>query len=394
MGRDRTKLHEDLITVCYYISDYGYGHATRSIAIIRTILERYHDLPIRMIVNCGKALPFLYDSLHASILPLEGKGHQIEFRSTFSDTGYVLQHDSIAADIQGLRQQYNLDMALFEERVSQEQQFLTEVEAQLIISDISPIPIVAAQRAGVESLGISNFTWYTAYQDMLEKSDLNQLRAAYAQMDHFISLAGCAEPQWGRKCRIDTEFFCRIPDLQEVERIREQFNPGGDQKIVFFGLGRSIQVDNWSTMDLWDSENCVFIVSSNMDIDHPNVIQIPDQYTESQNYVAAADLVITKPGWGTVCEAVELNKPLILLNRSHFYEDRHTIAAVPTDHPMYLMSWEEIQQMKLSASHWQAIVDDSQIKHKLRTSSDAISSTALVNIADYIQNLLQSVKVT
>ena len=391
MGRDRTKLHEDLITICYYISDYGYGHATRSIAIIRTLLEKQHHQPIRLIVNCGKALPFLINSLQKEMLPEISRNHHIEFRSIFSDTGYVLQHDSIAADIQSLRQQYNLDMSLFEERVTQEQQFLLEVQAQLVISDISPIPFVAAQCAGIESLGISNFTWYTAYQDMLEKSDLNQLRAAYAQMDHFISLAGCAEPQWGRKCRIDTGFFCRQPDLEEVERIRTELDPTGQRQIIFFGLGRSIQVDHWSDMELWDSEQCVFIVSSNMDIDHPQVVQIPDQYTESQNYVAAADLVITKPGWGTVCEAIELAKPLILLNRSHFYEDRHTIAAVPSDHPLYLMSWEEIQQLTLSTEDEIGQRHDAQPGKGL--SINERSSSTLVEIADYIQNLLQHVKV-
>lgn len=392
MGRDRTKLHENLITICYYISDYGYGHATRSIAIIRKLLERYQDTPIRLIVNCGKALPFLMDSLQLEKMSSMYQDHHIEYRSIFSDTGYVLHNDSIAADIQSLRQQYNLDMSLFAERVTQEQQFLEKVQAQLVISDISPIPFVAAQRAGVESLGISNFTWYTAYQDMLEKSDLNQLREAYAQMDHFISLAGCAEPQWGRKCRIDTGFFCRQPDLQEVERIRTELDPIGQRKIIFFGLGRSIQVDHWSTMELWDSEECIFIVSSNMDIDHPNVVQIPDQYTESQNYVAAANLVITKPGWGTVCEAIELAKPLILLNRSHFYEDRHTIAAVPVDHPLYLMSWEEIQQLTFSAEDG---ID--KLEHvppsKVSSTDHHIFSSTLIEITDYIQNLLHHVKV-
>ncbi|WCT56413.1 glycosyltransferase [Paenibacillus kyungheensis] len=392
MGRDRTKLHEDLITICYYISDYGYGHATRSIAIIRTILERHQDAPIRLIVNCGKALPFLIDSLQSQMMPAISQDHHIEFRSIFSDTGYVLHNDSIAADIQGLRQQYNLDMSLFEERITQEQQFLENVQAQLVISDISPIPFVAAQRTGVESLGISNFTWYTAYQDMLDKSDLNQLREAYAQMDHFISLAGCAEPQWGRKCRIDTGFFCRQPDLQEVERIRTALDPTGKRKIIFFGLGRSIQVDHWSTMELWDSEDCVFIVSSNMDIDHPNVVQIPDQYTESQNYVAAANLVITKPGWGTVCEAIELAKPLILLNRSHFYEDRHTIAAVPVDHPLYLMSWEEIQQLTFAAEDRIDELEHSP-PSKVSSTDHHVSSSTLIEIADYIQNLLHHVKV-
>jgi len=387
MGRYRSKLPEDLTTICYYVSDYGYGHATRSIAVIRQMLESCTGTPMRLIINSGRALSFLQESLQTS------GPHELEFRHTFSDTGYVLQTDSIAADIPRLREQYNSDMSLFEEKVVIEARFLQESGAQLVISDISPIPIAAAWRAGVESLGISNFTWYTAYRDMLELHELNGLREAYARMDHFIGLAGCAEPAWGCKGRINTGFFCRRPDPLEVQRIREELNPDGQSKLIFFALGMSIQVDELSALKLWDSENCRFIVSANMDIERPNISHIPADYSESQNYVAAADLVITKPGWGTICEAVELNKPLVLLNRSSFYEDRHTIAAIPLEHPVTLMSWEEIQQLDLMSGQGLEVWNDEPSDAFPYTREDKTSGASLTDITDYIHNLLQHVKV-
>ncbi|WP_458120258.1 glycosyltransferase [Paenibacillus sp. Z6-24] len=387
MGRYRSKLPEDLTTICYYVSDYGYGHATRSIAVIRQMLDNCTETPIRLIINSGKALSFLKESLQTT-----GK-HQLEFRNTFSDTGYVLQKDSIAADIPRLRHQYNNDMSLFDERVGVEKNFLLESGAQLVISDISPIPVAAASKAGIESLGISNFTWYTAYRDMLELHELNGLREAYARMDHFIGLAGSAEPAWGCKCRIDTGFFCRKPDPVEVQRIRQELNPGGKGKLIFFALGMSIQVDELSSLKLWDSEDCRFIVSANMDIERPNISHIPAHYSESQNYVAAADLVITKPGWGTICEAVELNKPLVLLNRSSFYEDRHTIAAIPLEHPVTLMSWEEMQQLDLMSGQGLELWNDEPHEHVSFNETYGYSRSALTDITDYIHNLLQHVKV-
>lgn len=387
MGRYRSKLPEDLTTICYYVSDYGYGHATRSIAVIRQMLDNCTQTPIRLIINSGKALSFLQESLQST-----GK-HQLEFRRTFSDTGYVLHKDSIAADIPNLRHQYNSDMSLFDELVELEKSFLLESGAQLVISDISPIPIAAAYQAGIESLGISNFTWYTAYRDMLELHELNGLREAYARMDHFIGLAGCAEPAWGCKGRITTGFFCRKPDPVEVQRIRRELNPDGKGKLIFFALGMSIQVDELSSLKLWDSEDCRFIVSANMDIERPNISHIPADYSESQNYVAAADLVITKPGWGTICEAVELNKPLVLLNRSSFYEDRHTIAAIPLEHPVTLMSWEEIQQLDLMSGQGLELWNDEPYDQVSFHETYGYSRSALTDITDYIHNLLQHVKV-
>ncbi len=382
MGRHRTELHEDLTVIAYYVSDYGYGHAARSIAVIRQLLAD-SPVPLHLVINCGKALGFLYESLQ----PFQGN-HQLEFRTMCSDTGYVLQHDSIAADIEGLRKQYRQDMSLFAERVEQEGEFLLRIGAQLVISDISPIPIVAAARAGIESLGISNFTWYTAYQDMLEPQELNELRAAYAQMDHFIGLAGCAEPAWGCKDRIHTGFFCRQPDAAEVRRIRHRLARDG-RRIVFFALGMSIEVEELQALPIWDSENVSFIVSSNMMVEREHIYRIPPDYSESQNYVAAADLVITKSGWGTIGEAVVLNKPLLLLNRSRFYEDRHTLDAIPVDHPMQLMSWEQISQLNLNRLDLNVHAAGAEPL----PFSGRSGSRVLADITRYISNLLQHVSV-
>ncbi|MEW4371270.1 glycosyltransferase [Paenibacillus kandeliae] len=384
MGRNRSELHENLTSIAYYVSDYGYGHAARSIAVIRRLLADSPE-PLRLIIHCGKALGFMYESLQ------EDSRHQLEFRTVSSDTGYVLKQDSIAADTEGLRIKYRQDMSLFHERVEQEKEFLLQHEVQLVISDISPVPIVAAARAGIESLGISNFTWYTAYRDMLEPAELNALRTAYARMDHFIGLAGCAEPAWGCKDRIHTGFFCRQPEAREVARIRRKLNPDGTRKIVFFALGMSIEVGELERLPLWNSEGYSFIVSSNVQLEREHIARIPFHYSESQNYLAAADLVITKPGWGTIGEAVTLGKPMLLLNRSQFYEDRHTVAAIPDHHPYMLMSWEEISRLDLN--DLPAVEQPYPHRSIQRSGVQAVSEDALSEIAGYIRNLLQQVKV-
>ena len=48
-------------TICFYVSDYGYDHATRSIALIKKILFRYPDS--RITVKSGGPFDLLAKSL-------------------------------------------------------------------------------------------------------------------------------------------------------------------------------------------------------------------------------------------------------------------------------------------------------------------------------------------
>ncbi|MGO4108867.1 glycosyltransferase [Paenibacillus sp. YAF4_2] len=220
--------------------------------------------------------------------------------------------------------------------------FLYTNEVNLVISDISPIAFIAADKAGVTSVGLSNFTWYTAYLAMIEQSALLPLHEAYAMMDYFIRLEGADEPEWGRKGSLQAGFFSREKDGHEVVRIQQTINPGNKKRVVYFGIGMSINVQDLAEMKLWTNEEYLFIVSSNMRVKHKNVISIPISYTESQNYVAVSDVVISKPGWSTVGEAVALQKPLILLHRSSMKEDENTLRALRSIHPYRLVEWEQL----------------------------------------------------
>ena len=51
-------------TIAYFIDDHGYGHASRNIAIIRSLLEC--NLEISIIILTSKPLPFIKQSLHSS----------------------------------------------------------------------------------------------------------------------------------------------------------------------------------------------------------------------------------------------------------------------------------------------------------------------------------------
>lgn len=192
-------------------------------------------------------------------------------------------------------------------------------------------------------------------------------------MDYFFALAGGKlETRWGRVETLDFGFFTRAPDPLEVARIRQEADPEHKRLVVFYGLGMSIHHGEFASQPIWDNEDCVFLVSSHVHVEKPNVIRMPASYTESQNYVAAADLVITKPGWSTVSEAYCFSKPLFLVQRDGFREDTHTMQYLSGRAECTLLSLEQVGELQLEASRYRRLMQDHEMVHKSTREIDAI----------------------
>jgi uncharacterized protein (TIGR00661 family) len=336
--------------IAYYISDYGFGHAARSVALIRHLLAMGED--IRIIICHSFALQFLRESLKGE--------NRVAFHTVETDIGYMLQKDSIEPDVEKLNVEYKKYVQKWNFLIEQERDFLQTNRVDLVISDICAFPFEAAYTLGIPSIGISNFTWHTAYQGLIADSLLEPLKEAYEKMTYFFSLAGSKEPNWGMKGTKQFGFFARNVESNEVNRIRKLVNPTGDKLVVFFGLGMKINIEQLERLPIWGSPNCIFLVSSNVQVQGSNVFVIPKDYIESQHYIAAADLVISKPGWGIVSEAVCARKPLLILDRQMLKEDQNTILYLKENHLCKTITWSELHHFVIN----EEFINELQNQHK------------------------------
>lgn len=323
--------------IAYYISDYGFGHASRSIAIIRELFTQYNG-DLQVIVCNSYAMSFLKDSLC---------GLNVVYREVSTDVGYVLKLDTLEIDKFALRKKYLDFIQDWHLKLLEERNFLVSHEVDLVISDISPLPFVPAKDLGIPSVGVSNFTWYTAYQNLLDESLLITFKQSYESMGVFLALEGHKEPAWTNTVKT-YGFIARTIDHAAVTAIKRELNPNREKILVFLGLGMKINV-NMMNFKLWNNSQCIFIVSANTDIAHPNVFKIPENVTESQNYIAAADLVISKAGWGTVSEALIYNSPLVILNRDYMTEDKNTIDYLKSINKVQLIDWKDFEEFNVDS---------------------------------------------
>ncbi|WP_411334056.1 glycosyltransferase [Metabacillus indicus] len=324
-------------TIAYYISEYGYGHATRSTALIRELMNHSE---VRVVICNSFAMDFIMDSL-------QEHGDRIVYHRASTDVGYVLKEQSLDIDSAALNEACRYYLKTLPDVVSAEAAFLQDYDVDLIISDISPLALEVAESLQLPSLGISNFTWHTAYKNVINQELLAAFADSYDKMDYFFSLAGSVEPQWGTKDNQSFGFFSRRVSETEVRRIRDSLDPQGDKHLVFLPIGMKIDMGDITKLPLWNRENCIFVVSSNMTIDHPNVHKIPSSYTEVQNFVAAADLVISKAGWGTISEAAGNGTSLAIINRPGMNEDQNTIAYLEVHRLCELITWEDLDDLNL-----------------------------------------------
>lgn len=356
------------MNIAYYVSDYGYGHATRSIAIIRELLKRNPEM---MITICH--------SFASELLINSFNDNRVTFRIVPTDVGYVLNSDTLELDSEKMNGMYEEYLSARPRKIKEEIDFLYQNQISCVITDIYSNAIEAADKLNILSIGISNFLWSDVYKNIIEESKLEVMKMAYSKMSHYLQLEGSIDSThtYG--------FFSREINKQEVLRIKDELKASSKDTLIFYGLGMKIdhshQLNNKSP--LWSTDNCKFIVSSHVDINHPNVYKIPNTYIETQNYIAASDFTITKPGWSTVSEALSGKSRILLINRTSFIEDQATTKRLKAQSYCKSFSVEELSKL---------IFDSDKVEQLKKIIQVKPTNKGLTCLVDDLQEKIKEVK--
>ena len=90
-------------------------------------------------------------------------------------------------------------------------------------------------------------------------------------------------------------------DEKAVQQIRNRF----DKPIVFVSVGRSVDLEE--EIDV-SHLNYQFIVTEGIQLSGDNVLYLPKEVENTQDYIKASEMVITKAGFGTVAETMLARK--------------------------------------------------------------------------------------
>ena len=305
-------------TVVFYISGHGFGHAIRQIAVINAL----HALaPAVSIVVRTAAPEWLFTRTvcgASSFLPGE------------TDTG-VVQIDSLRVDVPESIRRARLFLDRFDELVAAEAALLRAHRAGLVVADAPPLACAAATAAGVSSIVCANFTWDWIYAGYIEQPD------AAAVADETGRAYATATAGWRLPLAGGFDTITPIVDVPFVARhargdmdrtgLRRALDLPVDRRLALVSFG-GYGLDRLPLSDLdcladWD---ILLTTRGSTGVTTPPGVHV---VTEERLYgggfryedlVRAADVVITKPGYGIIADCVANGAAMLYTSRGRFRE--------------------------------------------------------------------------
>jgi hypothetical protein len=315
------------LLIYFYITGHGFGHASRDIELINTVAARRPD--VQFVVRT--TVPnWLFTGPRVSA--------PMAVQSFDTDTGLV-QIDSLRFDEQETALRAATFYRTFEQRVDAEARVLRSTGADLVVGDIPPVAFAAAGRAGVKSIALGNFTWdwiygvYPAFE-ALAPDVLPTIRAAYATATRALRLPfnGGFEPM-SRVTR-DIPLIARLSH-RDRQDTRRQLGVTDDRLLVLASFGAY-----GTPLPTSPSRGADGFTLLTIDRDPPSGLAY-------QDVVAAADVVVSKPGYGIVSECIANDTALLYTSRGRFVEYERFVAEMPR-----MLRCRYISQEDLFAGRW------------------------------------------
>jgi hypothetical protein len=293
--------------ICFYTSDYGYGHAARDIAVIRGICKH---LNVKVYVKTDVPFEFMKRSLPS-----------VRVIQKSNDVGMFMIGESSVADAAKTGQAVDDWLSSWKSFISGEKSFCEAKGIDLILSDIVPQAFLVARELGIPGIGISNFTWHYIYSNLLgETESVERLEEAYRAGESALVLPFNEEMGLFRIRKKINLISRKITKLRTCLRMKHGI-PESDL-VVYLGLGKSLGSDFLRHLKDLDALGIRFLVSSGVELPNKNVIRIPDGENETQNYIAMCDLVVSKAGYSTASEAIKARVPIFIFRRAGYEEDK------------------------------------------------------------------------
>ena len=380
-----------MLTVVFYVSGHGFGHASRDIEVINGLAAQRPDA--RIVVRTTAPQWFFERSAHGGIelVPIE------------TDTG-MAQIDSLSIDEDESARRAARFYRTFDARVDAEAAALRSLGASLVVGDIPPLAFAAAARARVPSAALGNFTWdwiYAAYPrfEQLAPGVLEIIRHSYAAATLALRLPlhGGFHPMVrvtrdipliARRSRHSKPAIHRLLDLDSSRPVVLASFGGHGVDLPYDAIARQhdftlvitdhdrAETDHESLAGTTDPGRLTRITSA----------ALAERGLRYEDLVGAADVVVSKPGYGIVSECIANGAALLYTSRDRFVEYDVFVAEMPR-----VLRCRFLAQADLLEGRWgagvQALMEQPAAPEQVELNGCDVAVEALLDIVRHAHAL-------
>jgi len=306
------------VTIAFYISGHGFGHASRQAAIINAVgtLAPAARLVIRSAAN--PALLRRTVRVPFELEPGPCDSGVAQTTSVSHDDGRTLA-DALAF------------YRRWDDRVGEEVVRLSTYRPSAIVGDIPPLAFDVAAALSVPSVAVANFTWDWIYETQPgfdRHGDLLALiRNAYGKATLALQLPLSATFAPFRAVRSVPLVSHRAAHSRS--ETRAHFALDADRPVALLSFGGygmpALDLAGLDCAETWSVVTTDPIAPVDRGARCPHVSRIGERHFENgpfryEDLIAAADVVITKPGYGIIADCIAAGTAMVYTSRGAFRE--------------------------------------------------------------------------
>lgn len=314
-----------MIRLYFALTAHGFGHASRSSALLAELATRIPRL--HAILNSG-APDWFFEAMLGPVRDgarAAGRQFSFEVRRAPLDVG-IIQSDSLSMDLPATLSALQELETRLPALLDAEAEYLRAREVDLIFADL-PAPAGELGRiSGVPCYAQGNFGWDFIYDELGAgfQPYAARLRESHAQVQHLFHLP-FAEPMTSFPVRETVGLTGFAPGL-DPGRVRELLQLPDDAPAIlltFGGMGLArIPYQNLLQFDGRRFPRRTFVSFDADAPELPNLRRVADLRIRPVDVMAASSAVLSKPGYGSFCEALRTGPSYFCIRRDGFAESK------------------------------------------------------------------------
>lgn len=293
------------------ISGHGYGHAAQVVPVLNALGVLVPGLTA--VLRTTVPSSFFRDRL---TIPWDLQPVQ-------QDVGCI-QDGPLKIDIDATWAAHQRFHKTWEARLSNEVAAMQAASPALIIADTPYLAIEAGSRAQIPTVALASFTWDLVLKEYCHASDnshqqlIQCIRGSYAKA--LLALRITPAP------RIDV--FSNIIDIgpiasptsPERDRLASTLALAPNERTVLVGFG-GIPLTSLPLEQMEQLRHYRFLFDGPVPPGYTRIHSTETLPFSFKTLLASVDIIMTKPGYGTIVEAVALQQPVVYVRRYNFADE-------------------------------------------------------------------------